>query len=135
MPYIRQWVAPDVFHIVTIDEDGVRNEPSADSVDVYIYYAYKGDSPLSCWYCTDPGEYEGDIGPWDFDIRSLARGLGYSAPSSQTIDRDLARTYIEKAVLRVLEGRNWSDGQSFKCIAHAVRVAGESASNAVPTRS
>ena len=124
MPYVNRWEAPAEFHTFAATTEG-------DSVDVVFYHAYRGEHPLSNWFATDSDEYDGDIGPWDFDLRPLADALEYDRPETQ----DDKRFLMDRAVDLFLEGYNWDDPQSFKCIAHAVKLAGESAANAVPTQS
>ena len=131
MPYIRQWVEPATFHQVHVDEHGVRVEANEDTVAVTIRHAYKGEHEQCYWFNADPSEYDGDIGPWDFDIRKLADSLGFARPEGD----DAKRLVIDRAVLAVLEGFHWDDYQSSRAIAHAIWLAGESAANAVPTRS
>jgi hypothetical protein len=114
MPYISRWEAPAVF--VT-----VQSQPDADP-DVIFYHSYKGEHQTSFWYCADPAEYEGDIGPFDFDIRQVAKELGMATPDH----RDDHGLLLEHIVREWVGGMTINDDRVRAAIRRAMHLARQS---------
>ncbi len=111
MPYVRSWVAPAVFVTVCA---GADSDPT-----VVFYHSYKGEYPMSQWFCADPSEYEGDIGPYDFDIREVAKELGMNPPQTE----DDMRLLLEHIVCEWQQGMTIREDRVRVAIKRAVELA------------
>jgi hypothetical protein len=116
MPYISRWQAPAVFHVVRAAGD---SEPT-----VTFYHAYKGEHQQSFWFNADSAQYEGDIGPFDFDIRQVAKELGMNAPR----DEDDMRLMLEHIVCEWQQGMSVQDDRLRAALRRACRLAGPDSS-------